>query len=412
MPEPQKKILLIVMDGMGDRACQSLRGLTPLQYIRTPNMDWFVEHGCAGLSDPIAPGVRPGSDTAHLALLGYDAREVYSGRGAFEAIGAGFDMQPGDVAFRCNFATVNADMEILDRRAGRIRGPETVQLAESLDGMEIDGVECFVRASTEHRAFLLLRGDGLSPDVTDCDPGRDTRVQECRAKNDEAEFTAEVVNGFMRESREILKSHVVNRKRSAAGLPPANMLLPRGAGGYPSIEPFTEKYGITATCVAGVGLVKGVCKVCGLDVYPLPGGCDGSLNSDLILKMESALSALQEYDFVLMNIKAGDIAGHDGDAKEKAEVVKRIDDAVGMLKAEMPDDLVVVFTCDHCTPCSVMDHSGDPVPVAFYTHGMVRDDAKEFSETGCAHGYMGRIRSSDIVPICLDMSNRTEKFGS
>ena len=88
------------------------------------------------------------------------------------------------------------------------------------------------------------------------------------------------------------------------------------------------------------------------------------------------------------------------------------DDALDEAPAEMPDDLVVVFTCDHCTPCSIMDHSGDPVPVAFYTHGMVRDDAKEFSETGCAHGYVGRIRSSDIVPMCLDMADRTEKFGS
>lgn len=415
MSEPKKKILVIVMDGMGDRACPDLRGLSPLQYVRTPNLDWFVEHGRAGICDPIAPGIRPGSDTAHLAILGYDPTKVYSGRGPFEAIGAGMDIQPGDVALRCNFATVNSDMEILDRRAGRIREPETGQLAECLDGIEIDGVECLVRASTEHRAVLLLRGDGLSPDITDCDPGEDTHLLPCEARdpdNYEAEFTAQVINGFMEECHERLRSSTVNRKRSAAGLPPANILVPRGAGEYPLIEPFPEKYGLSATCVAGVGLVKGIAKVCGLDIYPLPGECDGSIDSNLIAKIECAMEALKDYDFVLMNIKAGDIAGHDGDSKGKAEVVKRIDEALGLLRSMMPDDLVVALTCDHCTPCSLQDHSGDPVPIAFYCKGMIWDDAKEFSETGCSRGSICRIRAMDIVPICLDLANRTEKFGS
>lgn len=412
MSEHKKKILLVIMDGMGDRSCPELRGMTPLQYVRVRNLDWFVEHGSSGICDPIAPGIRPGSDTAHLSILGYDARQVYTGRGPFEAIGAGLDMQPGDVAFRCNFATINSDGEILDRRAGRIRSPETDQLAEALDGIEVDGVECTVRAGTEHRAVLLLRGEGLSPDVTDCDPGEDTHLLRCMPRTPEAEFTAQVVNDFLDEAYERLRSHTVNRKRAAAGLPPANILVPRGAGGFPNIEPFPEKYGVKATCVAGVGLVKGICKICGLDIYPLPGDCDGGLDSDLILKMESAIDALEEYDFVLMNIKAPDVAAHDGDAKAKAEVVKRIDAAVGLLKSRMPRDLVVVFTCDHCTPCSLMDHSGDPVPITFYTEDMLRDDATEFSETGCNRGSIGRIRAMDIIPICMDLANRAEKFGS
>lgn len=412
--EPRKKILIVVLDGLGDRACADLRGLSPLQYVRTPNLDWFVEHGASGTCDPIAPGIRAGSDTAHLSILGYDAHQVYSGRGPFEAIGAGMDIQPGDVAFRCNFATMDDEGEILDRRAGRIHAPETVQLAEALDGIEVDGIVCSVKASTEYRAVLLLTGDGLSPNVGDVDPGADTHVKECVPTDgtDEAAFTADVVNRFLDEARSRLRSHVVNRKRTAAGLPPANMILPRGAGGYPQVEQFTDKYGMSATCVAGVGIVKGICSVCGLDIYPLPGACDGTMDSDLDAKMHSAIDALEEYDFVLMNMKAGDVAGHMGDAKAKAEVVKRIDAAMGILRHGMPDDLVVAITCDHCTPCSLMDHSGDSVPVTFYTRGMIRDDAVEFSETGCARGMMGRLRSSDIVPICLDLSNRTPKFGS
>ncbi len=412
MAEGRKRILVLVMDGLGDRACEDLRGLTPLQYIRTPNLDWFVDHGSAGLCDPIAPGIRPGSDTAHLAILGYDPRGVYTGRGPFEAMGIGMDIQPGDIALRCNFATVDADMNILDRRAGRIRAPETTELAEALDGMEIDGVECFVREGTEHRAVLVLRGDGLSPDITDADPGAGDSVQGVVALSEEAEFTAHVVNEFVRESHERLRLHPTNRKRAAAGLPEANILVPRGAGEFPYIEPFPERFGMSACCIAGVGLVRGICKACGLDIFPLPDVCNGTVESDLLKKAECAMEALEEYDFVLMNFKAPDILGHDGDARGKAEIVKRIDAVAGYLRRNMPDDLVVAITCDHCTPCNLEDHSGDPVPLTIYTHGCVRDEAREYSESGCSHGFIGRIRGTDLVNICMDLANRTVKFGS
>ncbi len=412
MTDVRKKILIIVMDGMGDRACADLRGLTPLQYVRTPNLDWFVDHGSAGVCDPIAPGVRPGSDTAHLAILGYEPKEVYCGRGPLEALGVGMDMQPGDIALRCNFATVDPDMEVVDRRAGRIKAPETLELIEALDGIEIDGVECFVRPGTEHRAVLLLRGDGLCADITDADPNEGTHLRLVEGRSEEAEFTADIVNRFMEESYNRLSVHPTNRKRMAAGLPPANILMPRGAGEYPYISPFTEVHNISAACVAGVGMVKGVCKACGLDIYPLPPSCNGGIDSDLITKAKCALDALEEYDFVLMNCKAPDIAGHDGDAKEKAEVVKRMDAMAGYIKDNMPKDLVVVLTCDHCTPCSLKDHSGDPVPIAIYTPGSVRDESREYSESGCSRGFIGRIRAKDVVPICMDLANRTEKYGS
>ncbi|MGN0097792.1 MAG: 2,3-bisphosphoglycerate-independent phosphoglycerate mutase [Candidatus Methanomethylophilaceae archaeon] len=408
----EKKILIIVMDGLGDRACEELRGLTPLQYIRTPNLDWFVDHGSAGLCDPIAPGIRAGSDTAHLAILGYDPYRVYTGRGPFEAIGVGMDMQPGDIALRCNFATVDDELEIIDRRASRIRAPETTELVEALDGIEIDGIECYVKESTEHRAVLLMRGDGLSADITDADPGAGTHLMLVEGRSEEGEFTADIVNRFMEECYNRLKDHPTNRKRVAAGLPPANILVPRGAGEYPMITPFPERYGMSACCVAGVGMIKGICKACGLDIYPLPPVCNGGLDSDLDMKAACALEALSEYDFVLMNCKAPDIAGHDMDAKTKAEVVKRLDSMMGYIRSNLPDDLVVAITCDHCTPCSLGDHSGEPVPIAFYAHGCVRDEAVEFSESGCSRGFIGRIHGMDIVQICLDMANRTEKFGS
>ncbi len=412
MPQPKKKILIIVMDGMGDRACHELRGFTPLQYVRTPNLDWFVEHGISGLCDPISPGIRAGSDTAHLSILGYDPYECYFGRGPYEAAGVGLKVEPGDVAFRCNFATVDNDMEIMDRRAGKIAAPETTQLAQVLDGMVIDSIECRVVAGNEHRAVLLLKGPGLSPNVTDCDPEGNDYVGKCTGLDPEAEYTAEIVNTFVERSHGILKGHLVNRKRMATGLNAANYLLPRGAGICHEVQPFTEKYDMSASCVAGIALVRGLCSTLGMDVAKLPPQCNGTLHTDMITKVRIALEELEDHDFVIMNIKAPDIAGHLSDARAKCDAVKNIDVAASILRNEMPDDLVVVLTCDHSTPCSLTDHSGDPVPIAIYTSGIIRDDATEFSETGCAKGSVGRIRSRDIMPICMDLANRTAKFGS
>lgn len=407
-----KKILIVVMDGLGDRQCPELRGMTPLQYTRTPNLDWFLTHGQGGLCDPIAPGIRPGSDTAHLAILGYDAEKVYTGRGPLEAVGIGMDIRQGDVAIRCNFATVNDDLKVIDRRAERIHNPETNELVEALDGMEFDGVRCIVKEGTEHRAVLLLRGEGLSADITDSDPGSGDYLLPCEGTSPEGAFTAGIVNRFMNECYERLKNHPTNRKRIAAGLLPANMLIPRGAGMMPHIEPFEKRTGMKGACVAGVGMVRGICRICGLDVIPLPDECDGTMSSDFITKARYAVDALEDHDFVLMNCKAPDIAGHDGDAKAKSMIVRRLDEMVLYLRNSIPEDTVVVFTCDHCTPCSMTDHSGDPVPISITSPGMVWDDCTEFSETGCAKGMLGRIRGRDIIPICMDLADRTEKYGS
>src|SRR2546427_9321709 len=212
-----RKILLVVLDGLGDRPIKGLGNKTPLQAAAREFLDWFAANGASGLVDPIAPGVCPGSDTSHLALLGYDPEAVYTGRGPFEAAGVGIDIKPGDVAFRCNFATVDLGWRIMDRRAGRIR-EGTDRLAASLDGMEIDDVTVLFRAGTEHRAALVLRGPGLSPEVSDTDPHDEgARVLSAKATASDGESTARAVNEFMEESHKILRAHPVNVAREKAG---------------------------------------------------------------------------------------------------------------------------------------------------------------------------------------------------
>ncbi|MCL2317564.1 MAG: phosphoglycerate mutase, partial [Methanomassiliicoccaceae archaeon] len=209
-----------------------------------------------------------------------------------------------------------------------------------------------------------------------------------------------------------LKDHPVNKKRISQGQLPANIILPRGAGSFPHIQPFPEKYNMKAACIAGVGMIKGICGVCGLDVMQLPPDCTGGFHSNFISKAKVAMGALKNYDFIIMNIKAPDVCGHDFDAKKKCEVVKRLDEMAGYIKDNFRDDLVIVFTADHSTPCSLGDHSGDPVPIVVYTPGNVMDDAEKFSESGCAHGRIGRIRGKYIVPMCMDLAERSEKFGA
>src|SRR6266705_1616655 len=225
-----RKILLVIFDGLGDRPLTELGHKTPLEATPKPNLDWFATNGVNGLVDPIAPGVAAGSDTSHLALFGYDPREVYTGRGPFEAAGVGIDLEPGDIAFRGNFATVDEKMRITDRRAGRIH-EGTMKLADALDGMKLGRIKVMFRAGTEHRAALVLRARGLSPKVTDTDPHAvGEEIRQAEALEPDAKSTAKAVNTFTKQAHKILNAHPVHHARVSKGEPTANAVVLRGVG--------------------------------------------------------------------------------------------------------------------------------------------------------------------------------------
>lgn len=405
-----KKMLLVVCDGLSDRPVKELDGKTPLQAARKPAMDALARHGASGTMDVIAPGVVPGSDTAHLALFGYNPYEVYTGRGPIEAAGAGIALQKGDVAFRCNFGTVDSELRILDRRAGRIRSG-TSELARALDGMRIGDIEVLFRAGSEHRAVLVLRGPGLDHRVSDVDPHHEGKVLEAKPLVPAAAKTAEVLNEFVRRSREVLESHPANAARVREGLLPANIVLPRGAGSVGGLEPMGDRYGVTCAAVAGITLVKGICRMVGMDVPDVP-GATGGLDTDYKAKAEAAIALLRTHDLVFVNVKAGDVAGHDGDFRMKVRVVENIDMMLAMILKEIGDDVVVCLTCDHSTPVSVRDHSADPVPVTIAGGGVRVDGVREFDEIACASGALGRITGMHLMPTLLGIADRARKFGA
>jgi 2,3-bisphosphoglycerate-independent phosphoglycerate mutase len=408
------KAILLIGDGLGDRPVAELGLRTPLEAAEKPNMDRLASEGECGLMDPIAAGVRAGSDTSHLALLGYDPYKTYTGRGPFEAAGIGMDVKQGDIAFRCNFTTMNDDMMVLDRRAGRIT-EGTDQLAAAINGMKIEDVTCLFKESVAHRCALVLRGAGLGADITDTDPHvENAKVHESHAidQSDAASVkTARIVNKFVKRSYELLKDHPVNKARIAEGKQPANVVLPRGAGLAPHLMPINDRYHLSSACVAETGLIKGVAQYVGMKIIDVP-EATGGLDSDLIAMAKAIIDALKEHNFVLCNVKGADVTGHDGQAKAKIDTIQQLDAMVGYLMQNAGEDTYIVLTADHSTPVAVKDHSGDPVPIAFWGPGVRTDDVQHFDERSVTKGGVHRIRGIDVMNIITQLMAVQDKFGA
>ena len=411
------RALLVVIDGGADRPLPSLNKRTPFEVAHKPNIDNLAKNGITGIMDPISPGVRVGSDTAHLALFGYNPYEVYTGRGPFEALGAGLELKPGDVAFRCNFATVDENLKVIDRRAGRYI-EEADELEKVINSIKIEkypDVEIIFKHTVEHRGVLILRGSNLSSKVSNTDPhATGVRVAKCvpLENTEAAKRTAEIVNEFTKKVYELLKDHPVNKKRVREGKLPANIVLVRGAGTLYKLKPLCEKYHIKCACIAGIALIKGVAKAVGMNIINVP-GATGGLDTNVMAKAKYAVEALKKYDLVFLHIKGTDAASHDGKAWAKIRMIERIDKAIGYIMNKVDlDDVYIVITSDHATLTEeTRDHSGDFVPILIHGPAVFPDDVKTFSERTCIKGGLGRISGLDLMNIIMNYLNKIEKFG-
>jgi 2,3-bisphosphoglycerate-independent phosphoglycerate mutase len=412
------KAILVIADGMADRPLKELDWKTPLEAAHKPSLNQIAKTGVCGIMDPISPGLPPGSDTATLALLGYDALKVYCGRGAFEAIGSSVNVLPDDVAFRCNFATVDENLVVLDRRAGRISNEDASKLAESLQKIKLtkhsDAV-FLLKNTIQHRAALVIRGPKLSTAVSDSDPEKiGEKVSEIKPLDEsrEAELTAEILKELVQKFHEVLKQHPVNKERIKHGLPPANIILCRGAGTIPNIKPLSQIYGINAVCIGATPLIKGVCKAAGMKLIDVK-GATGTPQTDLMAKAKATVQALKTNDFVLLHVKATDVASHDGNIKQKIELIEKIDSMLGyMLNNINLNETYLAVTADHTTSSLTRDHEGDPVPIAITGPYVRRDDVEEYNERTCAKGGLNRIRGVDLMPILMNLIGKTKKFGA
>jgi len=385
------KIVLLVADGLGGLP-HPQTGLTELETARTPNLDALVNEGASGLHIPIAPGITPGSGPAHMGLFGYDPIEYLIGRGVLEALGIGFDLLEGDVAVRINFATVDAEGNITDRRAGRIANELCEELSARLDTIELPGVELFFRPVKEHRAALVLRGEGLAGDLNDTDP-QATGVPPLpvTARCPEEERTAELLNVFVAKAREML-----------ADQPKANAITLRGIAERTKIPTFGERFKLRAAAIAGYPMYRGVAGLVGMDVLPIASSPDA---------MATMLGEYwDDYDFFFMHYKYTDSTGEDGDFDAKVKATEEFDTVIPGVLSVKPDVLLV--TGDHSTPSALASHSWHPVPVALASDAIRRDGSTVFGETACLTGSLGRVRAMDLMPLMLAHAGRLAKFGA
>ena len=317
------------------------------------------------------------------------------------------------VGFRANYATLDADGRVVDRRAGRIHGTEPLSKAieETVDLSGFDVHFQFV-SGAGHRAALALEGEGLGDGVGSNDPKKEgalphefepTTGEPADAK------TAAVLNEFVRQARQVLADHPINRRRIEEGMVPANEVLLRGAGMMGEFQPFQERYGIAGAVVSAATLITGIGQVVGLDPVRVE-GATGSIDSNIEGKIAATIEALETHPFVLLNIKGADESGHDGKAEQKRDFITRVDSALAPF-LDVADTVIAVMG-DHSTPCTVKDHSADPVPVLIHGEGVRPDRVDRYDEFACAEGGLCRISGCDILPILLDLIDKAHKYGA
>eukprot|EP00741_Cyanophora_paradoxa_P007660 tig00001164_g7409.t1 len=413
------RFLVICIDGIADVAVPGLGWRSPLEAARIPALDSIAESGAVGLMDPVQPGLACGSDTAHMSMLGYPPWQYYRGRGAFESLGAGLPMSAGDVAFKCNFAYVDDETEIVvKRRADRNfegLGPE---LCAALDGLPLPSFpqhRVTVRYATEHRCGLSISGPDITDAIGGTDPLVDGRPLERSVpldKSREAELTARLVNELSDCIRHRLRTHPINAARVAAGKNPANAVLLRGPGCRLSVEPFEERHGLRPFMIAPTCIIAGLGISLGMHVEAVP-GATGDYHTDLQAKARAAAELFARagdagYDFGFVHVKAVDDAGHDRNAALKVEFLERCDAMVASLLDALsrpphrPEEFVVCVTGDHSTPVDFGDHSHEPVPFAvgpIPAPGGVGGRARRFTEAACAQGELGRFPGAFMLDV-------------
>ena len=389
------KIVLIIMDGLGDKPAEILGRKTPLEAARTPNLDLLAERGVCGLMLPVYHTAIPTSEEGHLSLFGYSTEKYPIRRGYFTAMGAGIKVKKGDVCLRGNFATVDEKMNVIDRRAGRIA--KTQPLIRAINGMVIDGVKFLVKYAGGHRVGIVMRGKGLSSNISDGDPHYGKLQKGLRKivpldKTRKAKFSADVLNKFLSKSHLILKNHLFNKKRESKRLLSANYILVRGASSYVKLPSFKKRYGFSVCCIAGKVLYQQIGRALGMKLIKVR-GADGSPKTNLKGKFIALKRNLKKYDFVFLHIKATDSLAEDGNCVGKKKFIEKVDKYMNFL-LELENTLIIV-TAEHSTCCKLRRHCTEPIPILIY--GIGKDKVSCFNEKACRKGKLGKFSQLKLM---------------
>ena len=392
-----KKLVLLVMDGLGDLATRSQGYVTPLEAANTPNLDKLTQDSVQGRMIPVAPGITPGSGPGHLALFGYDPIEYQVGRGVIEALGLGLDLKAGDVAARANFCTLDANGVVTDRRAGRIETAVCERLCALLSSKikKIGTTDVIIKPGKGHRFVVVFRGKGLEGPLTDADPHREgfkiPGVKPTNPKSAKQKAAAKLIVEFYKKALPLLK-----------GQEPANGFLMRGIAHQPDIPLFEERYNLRAACIAVYPMYKGLAQLVGMEKL------EGA--ETISQQFERYLAEYDNYDFFFIHYKYTDMHGEDGNFDAKKKAIEDLDAALPILLRKEPD--VLAITGDHSTPVACKAHSWHPQPVLLTADCSGSDKLDRFTETGANLGSLGVFEAKYLMRHMQANAKMFDKFGA
>jgi 2,3-bisphosphoglycerate-independent phosphoglycerate mutase len=391
------KLVLLVMDGLGDLAIKSQGYLTPLEAAKTPNLDALAKDAAQGRMIPVAPGITPGSGPGHLALFGYDPLEFQVGRGVIEALGLGIELKSGDVAARANFCTLDAKGIVTDRRAGRIDTAVCEELCDLLSKKikKIGTTEVIIKAGKGHRFVVVFRGKRLEGPLTDADPHHEgapiPAAVPIDKKSAKAKKAAELVKEFYK-----LALPVIAKRQ------PANGFLMRGIAHQPHIPTFEERYQLKPACIAVYPMYKGLAQLVGMTKLEGP--------QTIAEQFEKCIAEYDNYDYFFIHYKYTDMYGEDGNFEAKKKAIEELDAALPILLKKKPD--VLAITGDHSTPCGVKGHSWHPQPVMLTSEISGWDKLDRFTETGANNGSLGIFEAKFLMRLMQANAKMFDKFGA
>ncbi len=396
------KHIIILGDGMADWTSERYGGKTLLQHSDTPYMDQLACMGRTGRLITVAPGFHPGSEVANMSVMGYDLPKVYEGRGPLEAASIGVDLQPGDMAMRCNILCVEGDI-LKNHSAGHITTEEADVLVKHLQE-HLGNERIHFYTGVQYRHLLVIKGGNKH---INCTPPHDVPLQPFRpllvkAEVPDAQETAELINELIFKSQELLANHPLNLQRIAEGKDPANSIWPWSPGYRPQMEPLSVMYPSIqkGSVISAVDLINGIGVYAGLRRIEVE-GATGLYNTNYENKVAAALEALKTDDFVYLHIEASDEAGHEGDYDLKQLTIENLDKrVVGPIYEAVnkwDEPVAIAVLPDHPTPCELRTHTAEPIPFLIYYPGIEPDSVQTFDEVACVEGVYGVMKENEFM---------------
>ena len=393
---------------MADWPVESLGGKTLLQYAKTPYMDMLARMGQTGMLKTVPDGFHPGSEVANSSILGYDQHEVYEGRGPLEAASIGVELEPGDMAIRCNLICIKGD-KIKNHSCGRLETEEGDVLIRYLQE-HLGNERIHFYTGVQYRHLLVIKGgnkDLICTPPHDV-PGQPWRPLMVKAATPEAQPTADLINDLILRSQQLLANHPLNIQRMTEGKDPANSIWPWAGGYRPHMIPLTVRFPQIkrGAVITAVDLIRGIGTLAGLRVIDVE-GATGLYDTNYEGKAQAAIDALRTDDFVYLHIEASDEAGHDGDLELKLQTIENLDRRVVGPIYEIVKDwdepVCIAVLPDHPTPIAHRTHTNEPIPFLIYAPGIEPDCIQTFDEVACKEGKYGLLHNDEFIKTLMNI---------